>query len=79
MCTTTLTESLVTQYNVLEYIRCIYMKFADAIREGDGERNFRDTFILIFKTSQSKNYSCEAAPTSARMRSLLDCQINYNL
>ena len=43
-------------------IGCLYMDFADAIREGDGERVVRCWwyFLPIFKASNSTNYSCEA-------------------
>ena len=43
-------------------IGCLYMEFADAIREGDGERVLRcwQYFLPIFKASNSTNYSCEA-------------------
>ena len=40
----------------------LYLEFAVAIREGDGERVFRcwRYFLPIFRASQSTNYSCEA-------------------
>ena len=43
-------------------IGCLYMEFADAIREGDGQRVLRcwRYFLLVFHASCSTNYACEA-------------------
>lgn len=43
-------------------IGIIYLEFADAIREGDGQRVLRcwRYFLPIFRASNSTNYSCEA-------------------
>ena len=44
-------------------IGCLYIEFADAIREGDGQRDIRcwKYFLPIFYNSHSTNYACEAA------------------
>lgn len=43
-------------------IGCLYMEFADAIREGDGVRVARcwRYFLPVFRTSHSSNYASEA-------------------
>ena len=43
-------------------IGCLYMEFADAIREGDGVRVLRcwRYFLPVFRASHSSNYACEA-------------------
>ena len=43
-------------------IGCLYMEFADAIREGDGQRVLRcwRYFLPVFRASHSTNYACEA-------------------
>ena len=43
-------------------IGCLCMEFADAIREGDGERVLRcwRYFVPVFRASHSFNYACES-------------------
>ena len=43
-------------------IGCLYMEFADAIREGDGERVIRcwRYFMPVFRAAQCTNYACES-------------------
>ncbi len=43
-------------------IGCLYMEYADTIREGDGKRVLRcwQYFLPIFRASYSTNYACEA-------------------
>lgn len=43
-------------------IGCLYMEFADAIREGDGKRVIRcwRYFIPVFRAAQCTNYACES-------------------
>ena len=47
----------------LLHMCCLYMEFADAIREGDGGRVLRcwKYMLPIFLASGNKNYACEAA------------------
>jgi len=42
---------------------CLFLEFADAIREGDGNRVHRcwKYMLIIFSGSGNKNYACEAA------------------
>ncbi len=58
------TDSDCTSSYSIQLLRlgALYMEFADAIREGDGERVFRcwRYFLPIFRASHSTNYSCEA-------------------
>ena len=54
----------VCEYSVqLLRMCCLYMEFADAIREGDGGRVLRcwKYMLPIFLASGNKNYACEAA------------------
>ena len=43
-------------------IGCLYMEFADTIREGDGVQVARcwRYFLPVFRASRSSNYACEA-------------------
>ncbi len=53
----------ISSYSIqLLRIGVLYMEFADAIREGDGERVFWcwRYFLPIFRAAHSTNYSCEA-------------------
>lgn len=56
-------SDLISSYSIQLLRLCtLYMEFADAIREGDGERVFRcwRYFLPLFCASHSFNYSCEA-------------------
>ena len=53
----------VSSYSIqLLRIGCLYMEFADAIREGDGERVIRcwRYFMPVFRAAQCTNYACES-------------------
>ena len=53
----------ISSYSIqLLRIGCLYMEFADAIREGDGERVIRcwRYFLPIFRAAQCTNYACES-------------------
>lgn len=53
----------VSSYSIqLLRIGCLYMEFADAIREGDGERVVRcwRYFMPVFRAAQCTNYACES-------------------
>ena len=58
------TDDGMCQYSVqLLRLGCFYLEFADAIREGDGERVLRcwKYLLPIFFTAGNKNYAFEAA------------------
>ena len=59
----------------------IYAEFADGIREGDGERVIRcwKYFMLIFKNTQRKNYSCEAFALLAQINFILSPRLVQQL
>ena len=53
----------VSSYSIqLLRIGCLYMEFADAIREGDGEHIIRcwRYFMPVFRAAQCTNYACES-------------------
>ena len=53
----------VSSYSIqLLRIGCLYMEFADAIREGDGERVIRcwRYFMPVFRAANCINYACES-------------------
>ena len=53
----------VSSYSVqLLRMGCLYLEFADAIREGDGEHVIRcwRYFLPILRTAQCTNYACES-------------------
>ena len=53
----------VSSYSIqLLRIGCLYMEFADAIREGDGERVIQcwRYFMPVFRAAQCTNYACES-------------------
>lgn len=53
----------VSSYSIqLLRIGCLYMEFADAIREGDGEHVIRcwRYFTPVFRAAQCTNYACES-------------------
>ena len=57
------TDDGVSSYAIqLLRMGCLYLEFADAIREGDGERVVRcwRYFLPIFRAARCTNYACES-------------------
>lgn len=72
----------VSSYSIqLLRIGCLYMEFADAIREGDGDRVLRcwRYFLPIFRAAHCTNYACESLELLYQHRYVLSPRLSNQL